>query len=144
MYLNDLVNQGPIPVLEKLMAFSEVRHSVLAENIANIDTPGYITKQLDPAAFEQALRRAVEQRGDDPNAPLVLPPSDEFSEDDQGHLKVTPSTQPAENILFHDRTNASIEKLMADLNENTLVYSMASEMLRVQFDSLKTAIRGRI
>ena len=43
MFLSDITNRGNIAVLGKLMAFAEARQKMLAENIANIDMPGYKT-----------------------------------------------------------------------------------------------------
>ena len=144
MFLSDITNRGNIPVLEKLMAFAEARQKMLAENIANIDMPGYKTKQLDPAVFQAAMRRAIDERGSHPGASLELPATDQFYQDEMGHLVVTPVTEPAQNILFHDRTNARIETLMAQVAENVMTYNMASQLLKNSFDGLKTAIRGQI
>ena len=144
MYLNDLVNRGNIAVLEKMMAYAEARHMVLAENIANIDTPDYKVKQLDPKLFQQTLRQAIDDRGSDPTKRLILGGNDEFHTDDRGSLVVTPATEPAHNILFHDRTNARVEVLMSQLAENFMAYNMVSQMLKNSFDGLKTAIRGQV
>lgn len=144
MYLSDLVNRGNIPVLEKLMAYSEARHHVLAANIANLGTPGYQARQLDPAVFQRALRRAIDRRGDDPRKRLELDNHDQFQAGPGGALSVSPSTEPAENILFHDRTQASVELQMSRLAENVMAYRMASELLQGSYDGLKTAIRGSI
>ncbi len=144
MFLSEITNRGNIPVLGKLMAFAEARQKMLAENIANIDMPGYKTKQLDPKVFQAAMRRAIDERGTQPGAPLKLPVTGQFHEDELGHLVVTPVTDPAQNILFHDRTYARIATLMAQVAENVMTYNMASQLLNNSFDGLKTAIRGQI
>ena len=144
MFLGEITNRGNIPVLAKLMAFAEARQKVLADNIANIDTPGYKVKNLDPQAFQAALGQAIDERGGDPRKPLNLPRTEQFYEDDFGQLVVTPVEDPAQNILFHDRTNASIETLMTQVAENVMTYSLASQLLKNSFDGLKTAIRGQI
>lgn len=144
MYLSDLVNRGNISVLEKTLAYAEARHMVLANNIANIDTPGFKTQQLDPRLFQSALRNAIDGRGGDPRKRLEIGRTDEFYVDDNGHLVVTPSEQPAQNILFHDRTNPRIEVLMASLAETVMLFNLASEQLKASYDGLKTAIRGQV
>ncbi len=144
MFLGDITNRGNIPVLAKLMAFAEARQKVLADNIANIDTPGYKVRSLDPKAFQAALGQAIDERGSDPRKSLKLPRTEQFYEDDFGHLVVTPVEDPAQNILFHDRTNASIETLMSQVAENVMTYTLASQLLKNSFDGLKTAIRGQI
>ena len=42
-----------MPVLEQVVNFTEARHGVLAGNIANLDTPGYKTRDLSPALFQE-------------------------------------------------------------------------------------------
>jgi flagellar basal-body rod protein FlgB len=144
VFLTDLTERGNIPVLEKVMAFAEARQNVLAENIANLETPGYRPQQLSPEDFQAELRRALEERGGDSRKRLMLRDTGSFHQNEQGHLVVTPGRQPADNVLFHDRTNASVEKLMTDVADNLMVYNLAARMLQGSFDGLKTAIRGQV
>ena len=141
--LTDVTAGGNIPVLEKLLAYAEAGQRMLADNIANVDNPDYKTKQLDPRLFQAALRQALDQCPD-PRAPLDIPATDQFQLDDQGKLRVTPAETPVQNILFHDRTNARVEQLMSQLAENVLTYNAAAQLLRGNFDSIKTAIRGQV
>jgi len=138
---SEIANFGTIPVLEKTLAFVEARNKMLAENIANITTPGYRARQLDVGAFQAALREAVARRA--PGEELVLKAGDEFSVGRGGLLSVTPSEEPAENLLFHDGTNARIERQMAQLAENTMMNRAAAELLKKALDGLQKAIRGR-
>jgi flagellar basal-body rod protein FlgB len=144
MWMDNLINGESGPVLEKVAAFTEARHRVLAENIANIDTPFYRTKQLDAKAFQAKLAEAVEARRTEPTAPLRLESTEQFHVDDLGKLQVTPTLRPTENVLFHDGTNASIERQMASLAENTLMHQVAVDLTRGRFASLRKAISGRV
>lgn len=144
MPLEALINYGTLPVLEKVAAFTESRHQVLAENIANIDTPHYRAKQLDPKLFQAKLAEAIEERGDRFDRPVRLRTTKQFYTDDQGMLRVTPTLKPTENILFHDGTNAMIERQMAALAENTLMHQVAVELMQQRFTSLRKAIVGRL
>ena len=144
MYLSDLANRGNIPVLEKVMAFAEARHVVIANNIANIDNPDYLAKQLNPEMFQQTLRRAVNERSGDTGKGLEIATNDEVRLDESGQLIVTPQEKPVNNILFHDGTNASIETEMTNLAQNSLAYKMASQLLQNSFSGLEKAIRGRV
>jgi len=143
MFLTDVVNRGTLPALEKLAAFTEKRQRVLAENIANIDTPNYKAKHLNPKAFQVALGQALDRRKEDPSQPFVISPHEQFRTDERGRLVVTPGVQ-SENILFHDGTNASIEKEMSSLAENAMTHQLTTELLRGRFAGLLTAIRGRV
>lgn len=142
MFLSDVTDRGATPALVKGLAFNEARLAVIAENVANSETPGYRTKKLDVPAFQAALRAALDQRKADPSAPFVVRSGQEVTTDEQGHLVVTASQQPAENLLFHDGTNMSIERQMADLAETGMAHQMMSMLLSGSFDGLRKAIRG--
>ncbi len=142
MLVSDITSSGSIPLLEKTLAFTEARHRMLATNIANVTTPGYRMKQLDPSSFQAALKEAAEQRA--AGGAFNMPRTDQVGVDDAGFLQVTPSEEPAENLLFHDGTNARIERQMAALAENTMMHRAASELLQNRFERLASAIRGRV
>lgn len=144
MFIADVVNRGTLPALEKAWAFTEARHRVLTENIANIDTPGYRTKHLDTAVFQEALGQALARRSEDPTGVFELPASQQFHTDSGGRLVVTPTEEPPENILFHDGTNARLERQMAMLAENAMMHQMVAELLKSRFSGLKQAIRGQV
>jgi flagellar basal body rod protein FlgB len=52
--------------------------------------------------------------------------------------------QRQENIMFHDRNNRDLERLMQSVAENTMVHNAAVEMVRNQFQMLGVAISERI
>lgn len=143
MFLQAITSNGAIPMLEKTLAFAEARNKVLAENIANVTTPGYRAKQLDVNSFQAALAEASASRKEDGGA-FRLEQTDEIKVDDAGCLRVQPSYVPTQNLLFHDGTNASIERQMSDLAENTMTHQVANELLKTYFDGVSKAIRGRV
>ena len=143
MFIRDVVNDGVMPALEKMLAFTQARHRVLAENIANVDTPGYKTKHLDPKAFQHALREALDSRKKTGSSEFRISGTDQVKQDEFGRLNFTPSEKPAENILFHDQTNIRIEKQMAMLAENGMMHQAITELLNNRLKSLTKAIHGR-
>jgi flagellar basal-body rod protein FlgB len=60
--LSSLFRSSTIPMLEQVVNFTEARHGVLAGNIANLDTPGYKTRDLSPELFQQRLTEAIKTR----------------------------------------------------------------------------------
>lgn len=144
MYLRDVTNGGAIPAMEKMLAYTQARHRMLAENVANVDTPGYETRQLDAADFQRSLRAAIDRKKAGGEEELILEPTGEFAQDADGRLRVTPSTEPPENVLFQDQTNVRIERQMAMMAENALMHQTMTELLRTRFDGLLKAIRGRV
>jgi flagellar basal-body rod protein FlgB len=143
MLFYDIANSGSIPAMEKMLAYTQARHRMLTENIANADTPGYKAKQLDARVFQRALRKAIDEQNRGSRA-LRVEDSKEFSQDAGGQMVVKPTVEPAENVLFHDQTNMRIERQMALLAENTLMHQMVTDRLKGRFDQLMIAIRGRV
>lgn len=144
MYFVDVVNRGPTPLMEKMLAFTQARHQVLTENIANVDTPNYQAKHLDPKAFQDSLRSALAERERTRSLGLNVPSSRQARTDTDGRMVFKPTVEPAENILFHDKTNVRIEKQMAMLAENAMMHEFVANRLKARFDLLLTSIRGRM
>ncbi len=144
MFISNVTDRGATPALVKTLAFNEARLNMIAENIANSNTPGYRTKRLDAGAFQRSLGEALDARGGDPNKPFVIGRSREVRTDASGFLRVTPSEHPVENILFHDGTNMSLERQMADLAETGMAHQLAMALLDGRFEGIRKAIRGTI
>jgi flagellar basal-body rod protein FlgB len=142
LFVSDATNAAAIPLLEKTLAFTEARNRVLAENIANATTPGYRTKQVDVAAFQKMLRSAAEKRAGS-TGDLQWESTERIGVDAAGHLMVQPTEDPTENLLFQDGTNQRIERQMAQVAENTMMFQASSQLLQRYFSNLESAIRGR-
>lgn len=143
MFLSTLTEQGAGPALEKTMAFQEARLKMIAENIANAQTPGYRARQLDVPGFQRSLRQALDERQSLAD-PFVVRSGSEVLTDDRGNLVVAPSQSPVENVLFHDDTNHSIERQMSDLAQAGLWSELAARLLQTRNDRISSAIRGRV
>ena len=132
-----------MPVLQQVMAFTEERHKVLADNISNIDTIDYQMKDLDTETFFSSLSDAIDRRSRrGAGAPLEIKDSRFINWDKKGRIVADPIQSEPDNILFHDENNRSIEKQMSELAKNGLMYNTAAELLRGQYDKLTMAIRG--
>jgi flagellar basal-body rod protein FlgB len=143
--IKGLVNAGATQTLERMVQFTGARHGVLTHNIANLDTPYFRPRDLDPKAFQSQLRDAVERRRRDPGpmgAPLQTRDSRSIRFQKDG-LAINP-LETNRNILFHDRNNRDVERIMQDLAENTLAHTAAIEFLKGEFEILRTAIRERV
>jgi flagellar basal-body rod protein FlgB len=142
-FFADVTNRAGVPALEKMLAFTQARHQILTENVANADTPGYKARQVDAAAFQRSLRDALTRQDRTRSPDLELKTGKQFRLDRDGRLAVTPTESPPENILFHDGTNIRIERQMAHLAENAMMHQATTEMLRGKFEGLMKAITGR-
>ncbi len=129
MFINRLMNQGPEPVLEQMLRFTEVREGYLADNIANASTPGYKQKDLSVDKFQQLLRdRLGKQDGEGLGA---------------GQMDDVPAAveNPTSGILFHDGNNRSMEQLMTDNAKNALMHNLVVELLRRQYQTMSMALK---
>ena len=144
MFIEQLSNAGALPSLELTMRFAAQRQRVIAHNIANVSTPGYRAKHLDPRAFQESLKDALDARKADRSKPFAIAGNGQAETGDSGFLEVTPSELPPQNVLFHDGTNTSIEREMADLAETGMAHELAAALLRGNFDGLRKAIRGTV
>jgi flagellar basal-body rod protein FlgB len=132
MYLDRLFNQGPMPVLEQELTFTDARQQLLAENIANMDTPGYQQKDMSVEGFQKMLRTKVSQ------AQSAAPGSVDFS--DIKHEVENPES----GILFHDGNNRSIEQMMTENAKNALMHNLVVELLRQQYQTMNMALKGQV
>ncbi len=144
MWIDRLTASRTTSALELAAQFADHRQRVLAENLANIDTPDYATRRLDAQPFQTSLRDALDQSRQAGDARLKLRGNAQFSTGLDGRATARPSLTPAQNILFHDGTNARLEQLLSDVAQNSLSYEMATSLLRSRLDGLMRAIRGRV
>jgi flagellar basal-body rod protein FlgB len=98
--------------LERYMDLLSARQKMVAANMANADTPGYQTRDI---AFSTEVNDLL---GGQP--PVV--------------------TEVAGLKTKNDGNNVNIDREARLLAENALRFSMASALVRVQLQSLRTAI----
>ena len=128
MFINRLVNDGATGTLVKLMSFTSRRQDLIAANIANVDTPGYVQSDLSMSEFQSNLKRR-----------LSAGRPGEVATDEP--VKVE---RLGRGILFHDRSARSIEQLTTDQAKNALIHNVAAELLRKQYATIDLAIRERV
>jgi len=105
--------------LERVLDQSAFRHQVIAANLANVDTPGYRTRDVRPFAgeIEQALA------GDEPS--------------------FTPVAREIRGLLERpDGNNVSVERESLLLAQNQLRFQVAVRFLKAEFHRLSSAING--
>lgn len=144
--LSDVTSAGALPTLEALMRFAGGRHRIIAHNIANISTPGFVQKDVSVRDFQQTLGQAIAARRAETggtNGPLALESTDEVTIDDSGRFELNPTTSTG-GVLSHDRNNRSVERLMQDHAENVGVFRIASELLRSRMQFMRDAIAERV
>lgn len=109
------------PIMQLLQGYLKVtsdRQQMIASNIANVDTPGYHTKDIN---FQTAMR----QVSDDGNDMQLMPASTEVE-----GLPERP-----------DGNNVNIDREGLLLGEAQLQYQMGVQLIKSEFHRLLTAIK---
>lgn len=127
--------------LETLMRFASARQQLLAHNLANLSTPGFRPVDAPVEEFRRSLQEAVDAVREGRHRELV--PQDADGIRFEGRRPVVEPRPRGQNILFHDRTDADGDRLLADLAENTLAFRAAAELYRHRVAQILAAIRER-
>lgn len=105
-------------LLQKFLDISAMRQTLVATNLANVDTPGYHTRDID---FHGELRRAFDGASDD---------------------TISPSVVPVRGLLARpDGNNVSVDREALLLAETQLQFKAATAILRAEFSEITTAIK---
>ena len=110
-----------VPMLQQLTGFLELtnqRQQLIASNMANIDTPGYHTKDLN---FQSAMQQVVSQ----------------------GTVNLEPASLEEAGLPERpDGNNVNIDRESLLLSQTQLQYQMGVQLIKSQFSTLLTAIKG--
>nr|WP_231685177.1 flagellar basal body rod protein FlgB [Phosphitispora fastidiosa] len=125
-------------MLEKGLDASALRNRVIADNLANVDTPGY--KRSD-VLFEEELRKAI---GRETGLAGKLTHDRHIPIGRKSEFNVTPEVVRSEDAsMRNDGNNVDIDREMAALAKNTIIYSVLAQELNGEFQKIKMAINGR-
>jgi len=147
--LSPIFQSSTLPVLEQVVNFTEARHGVLAGNIANLDTPGYKTRDLSPAQFQEKLKAAIEVR----NQPVVPYDSRSFGLTSTDSVQKHEAVQAAafdsvkdsmKSVLRHDGDDVSMEQEINAIVKNQQQHNLAINIMSAQFRLLRAAITERV
>jgi flagellar basal-body rod protein FlgB len=148
--LSSLFQSSTIPVLEQVVNFTEARHGVLAGNVANLDTPGYRTRDLSPALFQERLKDAIETRHQPPTPaygfdPVGLSPNYDAQQRNDPHLDAFRKVEDSMKSIFrHDEGDVSMEQQINEIVKNQQQHNLAIGIMSAQFRLLKAAITERV
>lgn len=149
--MSSMFNASTVPLLEQVVNFTEARHGVLAGNIANLDTPGYRTRDLSSEAFQGRLEKAIEERqrpasrAPYPGAPASpsLMSTSSASGASQHENEIAAISDNFHGMLRHDENNSSMEEQISEITKNQQVHNMALSLMTAQFRLLRAAITER-
>jgi len=116
----NILSSPTLRVLERGLDVASSRHQILANNIANVDTPGFKRSAVD---FAQAMADAMKTA----------------DSGEQVHSSIRVVTEE-NTVVRNDGNNVDIEREMAELAENNLLYNAMSQLLGARYAQLRTVI----
>jgi flagellar basal-body rod protein FlgB len=110
-------------LLTRLLDVASLRHQVISQNLANVNTPGY--RKLE-VSFEDAFTRAMGKQGE------------------MSALRVRPRVVEASaNSQRQDGNTVDLDKEVGSLNKNSILFNTAVQMLVSRVNMMRSAITGR-
>jgi len=128
---------GTIPLLEKTLDLRSIKHNLIISNVANIDTPNY-------KAFDIIIKEELEKAmGAEKNIKLEKTRSGHLTgkESYLGNVK-SGATGDQQFSLRFDGNSVDIDREMANLSENNLMYNALAQIISKKFEGLKNVIKG--
>ena len=128
---------GTLSILEKVLDLRSRKHSTIVSNIANIDTPQY--KAFD-MIMEKELEKVVKaEEGLD----LKRTNDKHFSSQTIRFESGEPErSDVSEWRIRRDGNTVDMDRAMADLAKNSLMYNAFAQIISKKFMDLKNAIQG--
>ena len=128
---------GTIPLLEKGLDLRSMKHNLIISNVANMDTPNY-------KAFDIIIKEEFEKAmGAGKNIKLEKTESGHLAGRERylGDVKSRAiDTQPFS--VECDGNSVDIDREMANLSENNLMYNALAQIISKKFEGLKNVIKG--
>ena len=134
--VNPIGNIDPMMILQKSLDALASQHEVIANNLANIDTPNF---KRSVVSFQDKLRVALDQNQDSPlwrTNPMHFPIAKPISLDD-----FKPDVQTINDTIGrNDGNNVDLEMESGLLAENNLLYNSLADVTSRYMANLKHSI----
>jgi len=131
-----LFRKTSLPAVAKSLDASMLRSKAIANNIANVDVPGYQRVEVD---FEKQLSKALDKsklRGEKTNKAHLNIGRKDLS-------KVKPEAyRPVDNTLPSGVNNVDIDIENAKLAENQILFNFGVKFAGARFGAVQQSIKG--
>ena len=112
-----MANNPMLDQLQGYLSLTTQRQQMVVQNMANVDTPGYHTKDLD---FKKAMQQVM----------------------DEGTSTMGPAALQVEGLPERpDGNNVNIDRESLMLSQTQLQYQMGVQLVKSQFHTMLTAIK---
>ena len=135
MLINKLLFSNTAPkVMSKSLDLLSNRQNLISSNIGNLDTPGYTASDID---FQGQLREALGSKGQ-----LKLRATDErhYGPKTSNISSLKPEPFEEEDAAKSNGNNVDVDKEMAKLAENQIVYNATIQLMLKRGSTVRAAI----
>jgi flagellar basal-body rod protein FlgB len=127
----DLSKQPLFQAMKERMDYLGQRQKVLAQNIANADTPKYQARDIRPANFKDALRQTGGVLAPTQTNPHHLPPVTPASTFAVDKDKRPYETSISKNGVVLEEQMVKISKTQGDFSTTAMLYKKYLEMVKM-------------
>ena len=132
----DLISgNGMIQTMDRGMTLASQRQSLIASNLANLDTPGYRTRDF---SFEGAMKAAIDGQLS-PNSMATTHPMHLQGSTSLSHPPTADALQP--NAERNDGNDVSLDRENMLLTRTQTNYQTASTFMQVELRKLYVMLR---
>jgi flagellar basal-body rod protein FlgB len=112
------MNDSMLQLLQGYMQVASERQQMIASNMANVDTPGYQTEDIN---FHQAMQNVMDQ---------------------SGAMHLEPAVEEVQGLPERpDGNNVNIDRESMLMSETQLQYQMGVQLIKSEFHTWYTAIK---
>ncbi len=116
-----------LSVVESYLRLAANREQIISANMANVDTPGYHTRDLD---FQHELNRAI-------STPMMQ------TADGSGTLQLLPVIRQVPGLMERpDGNNVNLDREGILMAETQLQYELGIQLIKERFHQTLSAISG--
>ena len=125
-------------LLNKAMDVGNLRNDVIADNIANANTPKFKRREV---IFEEKMKKALEGTTDQLGLNLT---NSRHIQMEGNNMDIEPEVRVLEDLTFrNDENNVDIDNEMAKMTKNKINYDAVSRSMSNEIRLLRMAITGR-
>ncbi|MDH4240808.1 MAG: hypothetical protein OEW48_14715 [Phycisphaerae bacterium] len=128
MKIASLITDNITELLVKIIEFTRTRHKILARNISDISSLGFVPKDLVADEFSDLLNSAIDEHI--ANRRLVMRDTENVKFGIGGSFKVKPTIDKYAKDLLDENRDEYIELQKNKLLENALNQRVAAELLK--------------
>ena len=136
MNLSSLVMDNITELLVKIIEFIQIRKKVLTKNMNNLNSPGFIPKDLATEEFSELLKNAIDEHVR--NHRLVLCDTKNIKFGVGGNFETKAVIDKYAKELFEENQDKYIELQIDKLLENSLNQRVAAELLKQRQEMIST------